>query len=293
MSKTAWLFFLADRGFDVWLGGNRGVILEHKEVHSRHEKFWDWSLDDLARYDMPAIVDFVLHKTGRDSVSWIGLSQGNAQAFIGLSSNKELAKKVNLMIALAPTGRLGDLPTWPLRVIRDSNPIYVNAILGNTEFIPLMNIPNQFLPAWIFAELAYPMFNYLFKWSDTRWKKTRKPKYFQFTPRPNSTKLIKQYMAMTKTGRLETFGTGEPYPLEEISTPLALFHGTSDYLCKCTELVELFRTNNPSVLKHVEEIEEYEHMDLIWAEDSHVKVYPKIVDVLHKHTPAIKETRTS
>jgi len=84
--------------------------MAHSKLTPEDQKFWDWSVDDLANYDVPAIVDHVLRTTGQQKLTWIGHSQGNAQAFMALSTNPDLASKVKLMIAIAPTARLGELP---------------------------------------------------------------------------------------------------------------------------------------------------------------------------------------
>jgi len=59
---------------------------------------------------MPAIVDYVLQTTKQPKLTWVGHSQGNAQAFMSLSTMPELSSKINILIALAPTARLGELP---------------------------------------------------------------------------------------------------------------------------------------------------------------------------------------
>jgi len=73
-------------------------------------------------------------------------------------------------------------------------------------------------------------------------QRERRPKYFQFTPRPQSVKLVTHWSDMTKSGklhraRLSTGELGPDYPLEKIACPLALFHGQSDYLADCAGLV--------------------------------------------------------
>ena len=52
-------FALADAGFDVWLGNNRGnrYSSKHQSKHVRSDEYWDFSVDDMARYDVPAMVD--------------------------------------------------------------------------------------------------------------------------------------------------------------------------------------------------------------------------------------------
>ena len=103
-------FYLADLGYDVWLGNNRGACLSHVKLSPSNRQFWNWCIDDLAKYDVPAMVDYVLKQNGDTKLTWIGLSQGNGQAFIALSSNPHVAEKIRIMIALAPTARIGQLP---------------------------------------------------------------------------------------------------------------------------------------------------------------------------------------
>lgn len=60
-------FALADAGFDVWLGNNRGnrYSSKHQSKHVRSDEYWDFSVDDMARYDVPAMVDV------RHCVGWL------------------------------------------------------------------------------------------------------------------------------------------------------------------------------------------------------------------------------
>ena len=56
----------------------------------------------MAKYDLPAMVDFILNTTGQKSLSYIGHSQGTTIAFAGLSISKDLQSKINLFVALGP-----------------------------------------------------------------------------------------------------------------------------------------------------------------------------------------------
>lgn len=46
-------FYLADKGFDVWMGNFRGnqFGLLHASLDQSHEAFWDFSLDEMIKYD--------------------------------------------------------------------------------------------------------------------------------------------------------------------------------------------------------------------------------------------------
>lgn len=59
-------FILAENGFDVWMGNNRGnrYSMGHTSLSHKHEKYWDFSQEELGLYDAPAIIDLVIEKTG-------------------------------------------------------------------------------------------------------------------------------------------------------------------------------------------------------------------------------------
>ena len=98
-------FTLAEAGYDVWMGNVRGnkYSCKHRNLKPINNEFWDYSMDDLASMDLPNVVDYILKTTNSPSLSYIGFSQGSALGFAGLSLNPELAKKINLFIALAPS----------------------------------------------------------------------------------------------------------------------------------------------------------------------------------------------
>jgi len=68
----------AKAGYDVWLGNNRGTkyAREHNTLKATNDysKYFDYSYFELGKFDAPAQIDFVRHKTGQDKVTWIGHS---------------------------------------------------------------------------------------------------------------------------------------------------------------------------------------------------------------------------
>eukprot|EP01137_Pigoraptor_chileana_P008056 Opistho-2@54370 len=273
-------FYLADQGFDVWLGNNRGVVPKHQALHAGERQFWDWSLDELGKYDFPALVHFVCAQSQHEKCTYIGHSQGNAQAFLGLSHDPAIGNKINLFVALAPAYLVGPVNHWALQyMVNQPRDAFVR-FFGTKAFIPIMNVVQDYAPAWFFESLAYNMFHYLFNWGDSLWHSHNKPKYFQFTPKPTSVKLIMQWAENLRVGRLCPFGETEAYNPHNITCPVALFYGKRDTLVHGARLEAELREKGKVNLVHAEGVELYEHMDLIWAADAREKVWVKINGLL-------------
>jgi len=109
-------FRLVEEGYDLWFGNNRGNKYSKKSLNHLASKpeFWNFSMvdllvgylahdqDEFAFYDIPDSIDYILHTTRAKSLSYIGFSQGTAQAFAALSIHPQLNDKVDVFIALAP-----------------------------------------------------------------------------------------------------------------------------------------------------------------------------------------------
>ncbi|KAJ0410326.1 hypothetical protein P43SY_002658 [Pythium insidiosum] len=102
-------YLLADAGYDVWLGNNRGTTWSRKHLDylPSDKRFWDFSWEHMALFDMPAMLQYVLKVSQQPTLSYVGHSEGTMQAFAGFSINQELAKKVTYFGALAPVAYVG------------------------------------------------------------------------------------------------------------------------------------------------------------------------------------------
>jgi pimeloyl-ACP methyl ester carboxylesterase len=102
-------FDLASRGYDVWLGNQRGNRFSTKHAFLDKDrdssKFWDYSLDEVAMFDLPAMIDHVLKETGQETLSYVGLSQGAVMMFALLSTQQRYNDVIRPFIAIAPACR--------------------------------------------------------------------------------------------------------------------------------------------------------------------------------------------
>ena len=100
LADTSWCFFqlgskslpflLLKEGYDVWLGNDRGNVFstkhEIKDPNDPNSGFYDFSMDDNVKYDLPATIKYIKSKTGRKKMSFIAHSQGSTLFFMYLES---------------------------------------------------------------------------------------------------------------------------------------------------------------------------------------------------------------
>ncbi|WFD29187.1 hypothetical protein MSPP1_000192 [Malassezia sp. CBS 17886] len=166
-------FWLAKRGYQVYLGNNRAAYEMGHRTFSRYSaEFWDYNIRDLALYDLPAMVDHVRRATGYKKIAYIGHSQGNATAFLALSRwfFPDLGRKISYFAALAPAVFAGPLTTrFPFTAMSSLGWVQWRRLFGVLDYTPLMKFSYDWTPARPYAALGYQMFAYLFEWNDTNW----------------------------------------------------------------------------------------------------------------------------
>lgn len=65
-----------DAGYDVYLSNIRtNFKMPHRHFPRSDPRYWAWSIEQIAMYDLPAVVDFVMGRTGKKP-AYIGHSQG-------------------------------------------------------------------------------------------------------------------------------------------------------------------------------------------------------------------------
>lgn len=113
-------FVLADAGFDVWMGNVRGNTygLKHLNYNTSDERFWDFSWDEMGKYDIPAMIDYILAFTNQEQLFYVGHSQGTLVLFSQLGQNPKLASQIKLFLAMGPVATVEHIKS-PVKLLAD------------------------------------------------------------------------------------------------------------------------------------------------------------------------------
>lgn len=179
-------FWLCKAGYDVWLGNNRcGLEPKHEVLRTSDPRMWCWNLNQMGVFDLSALIDRVLLDTGFSKVGLVCHSQGTAQTFVALAREQrpELGDKISVFCALAPAVYAGPLiKNMYFRFVSLLSPLVFRLVFGIHAFVPFMMYMHGFVPPKMYGWLGYTVFSYLFAWSDNRWDRGLRNRFFQFAP---------------------------------------------------------------------------------------------------------------
>ncbi|XP_050301427.1 lipase 3-like isoform X2 [Anthonomus grandis grandis] len=143
-ARRALPYYFYDRGYDVWLFSARGSEGSFPERHVKYDwdqdkAYWKYSLHEIAIYDLPACIDFILIHTSREKVALIGHSAAGNEFFAMFSERPEYNAKVTVAVswASAPILKRSDYPLALLFSTLVDVWKGLNNLLGLEEFVPI------------------------------------------------------------------------------------------------------------------------------------------------------------
>ncbi|KAI0467394.1 Alpha/Beta hydrolase protein [Xylaria cf. heliscus] len=292
-------FVLVEQGFDVWLGNNRGNKYSKKSIkHAPSStKFWNFSIDEFAFFDIPDSIQYILDATQQRSLSYIGFSQGTTQAFASLSVNPKLNDQVNVFIALAPAMTVPGLKNGIVDALIKASPQVLFLLFGRRSILSSATTWQSILHPPIFIKLIDMGNNFLFGWKSKNMSLSQKlaayPHLYSFT----STKSVVHWFQIIRNKSFQMFDDDVQtyfgmntlnkytkvarYPTRNIRTPVVIVYGGSDSLVDIRVMLKELPKRTVAT-----EIPHYEHLDFLWARDADSQVFPHVFDALDNFTSA-------
>ena len=307
-----------------------GFEPKHHLLKYSDPRMWAWNIRQMGVIDLPALMSRVLSETGFEKLGLVCHSQGTTATFVALAREQrpELGHKISVFCALAPAVYAGPLiGKMYFKFMRIISNAMFRIFFGIHAFIPFMMTMHKVLPGKLYGALGYRVFSFLFNWTDDRWDQGLRDRMFQFAPVYVSAESMRWWLGRECFAKHKCIlATKEQATVEDQEDegddseaqngdsrvadgadeqrrgrfawydaqvpPFALWIAGSDDLVDGKRLLRRFaRGREPHArIVHSKVIEEYEHLDVIWAMDSIEKVGREIRDVLWKTmSPSARE----
>lgn len=294
-------FRLVELGYDVWLGNNRGNKYSKKSIlwSPSAPVFWNFSMDQFAFHDIPDSIEYILSVTAQPSLSYIGFSQGTAQAFATLSIHPTLNRKVDVFIALAPAMAPAGLSNGVVDALIKASPDVLFLAFGRRSLLSSTAMWQSILYPPIFVRIIDIALSFLFDWTGANISTVQKLAAYPHLYSSTSTKSVVHWFQIIRNKSFQMYDDDvgpmisiaakaryyKPvkFPTKNIKTPIALVYGGADSLVDIEVMrKELPRHTTATAIPH------YEHLDFLWAKDVDEQVFPHVFSALEDHTPDSK-----
>jgi lysosomal acid lipase/cholesteryl ester hydrolase len=252
-------------------------------------------MDQFAFYDVPDSISYILATTDQPSLSYIGFSQGTAQAFASLSVNPTLNDKVDVFVGLAPAMSPPGLTSRLVNSLAKASPNFLFLLFGRRAILSSATMWEQLLYPPIFVRFVDIGNKFLFGWHSENISAHQKlaayPHLYSFT----STKSVVHWFQIIRNGKFQMYDDEiqgpftiadsakyykvAKFPTRNIKTPIVLLYGGSDSLVNINVMLK-------ELPKHTEfkAVPHYEHLDFLWATDVSQQVFPHVLAALETYT---------
>lgn len=122
-------------------------------------------MDQFAFHDIPDSIEYILSTTSQVSLSYIGFSQGTAQAFATLAIHPTLNDQVDVFIALAPAMSPAGLRNGIVDALVKASPEVLFLAFGRRSMLSSATMWQSILYPPIFVRLIDMSLSFLFNWS--------------------------------------------------------------------------------------------------------------------------------
>ncbi|NXU95336.1 LIPM Lipase, partial [Xiphorhynchus elegans] len=290
-------FILADAGYDVWIGNSRGNSWsrKHKEFEYHQREYSAYSFHEMGMYDLPAMINYILQKTGQEQLYYVAFSQGTTEGFIAFSSIPELDRKIKMFFALAPITVNSNIKS-PLVKVLDLPEVLIKLILGHITIFDRGNIVKEVISTFC----VYPIFRrvcslvlYVPGGFTNNLNMSRVDVYLSRYPDSTSLQNLFHWRQVYLTGEFKYYDYGSDnmlhynqttppfYKLENMKAPLAAWYGGKDWISAPEDVnVTLLRVTNVAYTKY---IPDFIHFDFLWAETAYEQVYKEMLELMEKN----------
>ncbi|XP_047991950.1 gastric triacylglycerol lipase-like [Leguminivora glycinivorella] len=295
-------YLISDACFDTWVGSPRGTYNGRKHVRldpDKNKEFWSFSVDEIGKYDAPAMLEYVLKYTKKEKLMYLGFSQGGGSFFVMCSERPDICKKVKLMIGLAPATRHWYTKSVFFRIlfknIEDNLDVFddlgIWEILGRDQVTAILSVVcrnNLKLCEWLVSVVDSPhpgsvAVSTYGRMLDRFPAGTSVQNMIRFSQSCRSKKFVKFSYGTEKN--MKVYGSPDPpeYNLTAADLPILLMVGRNDAIVDVRD-VKWLASKLPDVKETViVEDPEWNHVDMFYSKFIKMTIFPKILQYILRY----------
>ena len=294
---------LCDEGYVVYLPYIRGTQFSRSHLDydsGLTSKYWDFSFDHMAAYDVPANINFVKNRDGVEKVYYIGHSQGTLTFFLAYMNYPEfMEKNIAKFIALGTVPNVNNAPHFLIKLFDKSkilNLIPVKNFLTLPKevgqvFVPLCTSKAKFLCNSILS-LAFSGTHETGRIDYDRLGKN----IFLYEPGGTSLQNMKHWIQIYKAKRaqkydyglvenLKHYGQTTPpvYDLKKMkgySIPSLMTISDADPFANPQDTLDFVDNIENKKVVNILSLTNYNHIDYFWADSAVQEIFPKVMNFL-------------
>ncbi|KAG8642239.1 hypothetical protein MANES_12G068700v8 [Manihot esculenta] len=292
-------FILADNGYDVWIANTRGSRFSrgHTSLTPYDPAYWDWTWDELAAHDLPAMFQYVHQQTGQ-KLHYVGHSLGTLTALAVLSQEK-LPNMLRSAALLSPIAYLNQITSLLSKAAADAFLVEEIYWLGLREFDPQGQATSKLLE-YICSEPGVDCTNL---WTAVTGANCclNSSNILDNLSQPTATKNMIHLSQMIRTGNIAMYDYGNEednmehynestppvYNMESIPKdfPLFLSYGVKDSLSDPADvgvLLQNLKDHDADKLT-VLSVEDYAHLDFVFGVNANNVVYHPVMAFFNRN----------
>ncbi len=270
--KFSMVDYLKNKNYDCWTMEMRYC---KSSFPPKNKSYEDSTIDDVLLYDLPAVINFILEKTGKSALFWIGHSLGGMlfYAYLIHFGNHKIRGGITLGAPLGFKNTKPNISPWLISKVKKRLPFYIFLLKLFIPSLKALKIDNPFFPV-----NPHNLHRGLSNWDLCKMIEA---------PSPQMLETLAEWYINNKWEMLN----GQLKPMEEIekiNAPILLFFAPKDPFVNLYTAYEFF-DNLPNPQKQIIVVgiqngckHDYNHCDLAFGEYSEKEVFEPIHNWIEK-----------
>jgi pimeloyl-ACP methyl ester carboxylesterase len=294
---------LCDEGYKVYLPNMRGNQFSKSHLDygtSLNSDYWDFSFDEMAQYDLPAIINLIKKRDGVEKIDYMGHSQGTLIYFLAYMTDPDyMEANINKFIAVGMVPNVNNAEHFLLDLAVIAK---IDKLVPFKNFLTFPTELGQVLVPFCTGKaknLCHTILRICFGgMEDTgRVDYNRLGKnIFMHQPGGTSLQNMRHWLQAFEKKKMTKFDFGaiknlehygSIYPPRYRSTKMKNYKiksmitvSDSDPFCNAIDTLEFFlKIDDQSVIEIIN-LKDYNHIDYLWADSAYEDLYPKFLEFL-------------